>query len=524
MKRNTKKTLSKLTALVLCLMVITSQIGFSVVGLGTAAYASVSASEQDSRQIVNDDAKSLNESAAEEVTELETQEDSAGVPVTKAPARIKKDYIAPRRDPFETMRDSDLIFAERARPLLEAATARELTRTGNETETRAADNALRAEIKRALPSASLEGVYLAEDDIDRIELMYADARQDRYIVKYRAVDAEPVSVGEFGVKSSEVMETPDGRLDFITLTSRVNPAELMGVIMRSGGSDRLEFIQPNFTLSYSSFEDPTIATPNEEETAVSDASQDNGDVIIDTPEEQAEAESAATPEGKPDIELTETYEIDAGDINNEVILAIIDTGVDIFHSGLSGYLTDGWNFVDDTDVVYDPSYPMSEAHGTHIAGIIKEAASSAGASIKIMPLKVFGAHGAYTSDIIKAIEFAQARGARIVNCSFGSGEYNPALEDTIAASDMLFVASVGNARSDLAISPVYPAVFRLDNLISVASINSDDGFSYYSNYSDTLVDITARGRDVYSTLPGGKYGILTSRSRVMIMTLWIAGR
>ena len=59
--------------------------------------------------------------------------------------------------------------------------------------------------------------------------------------------------------------------------------------------------------------------------------------------------------------------------------------------------------------------------------------ASEGANVKIMPLKAFGANGAYTSDIIRAIEFAEANGARIANFSFGSSSYNTALEDTMAA-------------------------------------------------------------------------------------------
>jgi hypothetical protein len=59
-----------------------------------------------------------------------------------------------------------------------------------------------------------------------------------------------------------------------------------------------------------------------------------------------------------------------------------------------------------------------------------------------MPLKVFGENGAYTSDIIEAISYAEANGADIVNCSFGSTEENTALKEAIAAADMLFVCSL----------------------------------------------------------------------------------
>ena len=59
---------------------------------------------------------------------------------------------------------------------------------------------------------------------------------------------------------------------------------------------------------------------------------------------------------------------------------------------------------------------------------------------------------------------------------------------------------------------MYPAAFGADNIISVASLNGDDGFSYYSNYSANLVDIAALGRDVYNTLPDDTYGLQSGTS------------
>jgi subtilisin family serine protease len=62
-------------------------------------------------------------------------------------------------------------------------------------------------------------------------------------------------------------------------------------------------------------------------------------------------------------------------------------------------------------------------------------------------------------------------GVKIVNCSWGSNKDNPALEDAISNSDMLFVCAAGNGQSDLDVNPVYPASYDLDNVISVASMS-----------------------------------------------------
>ena len=193
----------------------------------------------------------------------------------------------------------------------------------------------------------------------------------------------------------------------------------------------------------------------------------------------------------------------------EMVVALIDTAVDTNHPALKNIFVEGRNFIDGTTDVSGGGQPLASAHGTFVCGII--AAGSIG-QVKVMPLEVFGENGAYTSDIIAAIIYAEAQGARVVNCSFGSWQNNRALREVMEDSPMLFVVSAGNAQADLDATPIYPAAFVLENVISVTSINLDSSFSYYSNYSNTLVDIAARGRDVKSSLPGGGYGTYSGTS------------
>ena len=77
---------------------------------------------------------------------------------------------------------------------------------------------------------------------------------------------------------------------------------------------------------------------------------------------------------------------------------------------------------------------------------------------------------------------------------------------------MLFITAAGNNRANLDETPVYPACFDLSNIVSVSSTNADGGFSFFSNYSTTQVDVTARGRDVVSALPGNQSGKFTGTS------------
>ncbi|MCL1885955.1 MAG: S8 family serine peptidase, partial [Dehalococcoidia bacterium] len=187
-----------------------------------------------------------------------------------------------------------------------------------------------------------------------------------------------------------------------------------------------------------------------------------------------------------------------------IVIAIIDTGVDPLHAAYASYLHP------QTPNVYDPSNPLAFSHGTHIAGIIAGEASYYGANIQLLVLPVFSEGYAYTSDILAAIETAELFGASVVNCSFGSLSYNQALYEAMDDSSMLFVCAAGNARTDFAVTQVYPACFGLDNVISVGSVNNDKGYSYFSNYNG--VDISAIGREVTSAIPGGGYGPMTGTS------------
>ena len=207
-------------------------------------------------------------------------------------------------------------------------------------------------------------------------------------------------------------------------------------------------------------------------------------------------DATATPEPSASPEITP-------------IVAVIDSGIDVAHHGLTAQMLPGYDFVNSTELNYDFSRKSEYVHGTHVAGIIAQNAPTA----QILPLKVFEYGRAYTSDILRAIEYAEEHGASVVNMSFGGADDNRALREAMQASDMLFVCAAGNHRLDVEETPIYPACFDLDNIISVASLNQDLGFSYYSNYGTESVDIAAVGRDVYSMWPEGEYGEMSGTSQ-----------
>ena len=262
-------------------------------------------------------------------------------------------------------------------------------------------------------------------------------------------------------------------------------------------NEGIEYIQPDYQLLLSSGKD---IKELDEMSEMSNPETDAQRQIVDT-----ESDVFVMPTDT----LVDVSEPELKSGEEEPILkkiALIDGGVDVTHEAFNGRLQNAWDFVNDAELIYNSEFSDQYYHGTHVAGIIAGNAPDA----IIMPLKVFDGGRAYTSDIIKAIEYAEENGASVVNCSWGSYDNNLALKEAMQESDMLFVCAAGNNRCNLTQAPVYPACFELDNIISVTSVNTDSGLSYYSNYGNT--DIAAVGRDVYSTIPNNQYGNMSGTS------------
>lgn len=226
-----------------------------------------------------------------------------------------------------------------------------------------------------------------------------------------------------------------------------------------------------------------------------------------------------------DLELPEAWKITQG--SEDVVVGVIDTGIDINHPDIkeniwvndseiqngadtdgNGYIDDinGWDFVNNDNSVYDMD--VVDEHGTHMAGIIAANGNVKGVApkVKIMPLKALSHSSGYTSDIIEAIEYAKNKGVKIINCSFASIDYNPALEEAIASNpDILFVCAAGNYGAPTTKLATFPACYNLDNIITVSASNNKGKLSEISSYGE-YVDVAAPGIGIYSTLPEENYG------------------
>ncbi len=221
--------------------------------------------------------------------------------------------------------------------------------------------------------------------------------------------------------------------------------------------------------------------------------------------------------------------------SEEVVVAVLDTGVDYTHTDLA---TNMWvrpdrvpQYVDDElgtfndlngyDANANAADPMDEnGHGTHCSGIIGaegnngEGIAGINWNVRIMPLKFMG-RGGYgtTKDAIEAINYAIDRkqkgvNVRVISASWGSTMYSKALEDAIKAAGengILFVAAAGNSSTNNDSRPHYPSNYDLPNVISVAATDRNDVLANFSNFGVKTVHIAAPGREVLSTWLSNAY-------------------
>ena len=235
----------------------------------------------------------------------------------------------------------------------------------------------------------------------------------------------------------------------------------------------------------------------------------------------------------------------AGNQGSGVIVAVVDSGADVNHPQLASQLAGNpgeigfdaagrdksFNGVDDDgNGLIDDAYGYdfyqkaslvgdANGHGTHVSGIIAANPSMGpiqgmAPRAKILPIAFMGADGAgLLSDSVLAIRYAVARGAKVINASWGGTSCTQLLQTTVArlsAQGVLFVVAAGNngdglqpRGADLARIPVFPAAFGLTTQMVVGASTPQDHMAAFSNFSSSLVDLVAPGELIVSTWPGG---------------------
>lgn len=196
-----------------------------------------------------------------------------------------------------------------------------------------------------------------------------------------------------------------------------------------------------------------------------------------------------------------------------VRVGVIDTGIDQTHPDLENQVNTSlsYNFTNMTGPDANPCIDHN-GHGTHVAGIIAAQVNNgmgiAGvcSTVELISLKVAMSDGGteYT-DIIEAIDYAQAMDIPILNISIGGTTEAVGLEEAIENYYGLVVCAAGNnGNLNNDIYDHFPSNYRLDNLIAVGAsycIMGVEGRCDFSHYGKTTVDIFAPGEEILSCYP-----------------------
>ena len=189
----------------------------------------------------------------------------------------------------------------------------------------------------------------------------------------------------------------------------------------------------------------------------------------------------------------------------DVVVAVLDTGVDQAHPDLRGALVPGWDAVHE-----DPQADDDHGHGTAVAGVIaarsNNAIGVAGACgrCSLMPIKVIDAAGTgTTADIVEGLTWAADHGADLINLSFvmsGRDDRVAAAIDYARARGSLVVAATGNTGAGG--GTTFPASHP--GVVSVTATDGADKRYSWSTHGG-WVSLAAPGCS-QSTFPGGGYG------------------
>ncbi len=206
---------------------------------------------------------------------------------------------------------------------------------------------------------------------------------------------------------------------------------------------------------------------------------------------------------------------------NDVVVAIIDTGLDFLHPDITrdrawvnvndplngrdddnnGFVDDyfGWDFINEDNMPWDDL-----GHGTHVAGTIAAitgnelgiAGMNARAKIMVLKAMNFIGHGR-TMHLVRAIHYAVDHGAQVINISMGGHHRNKLEDEAIRYAierGVVVVIAAGNEQQDVA----GLSMAGVEGAITVGASNPDDEHAPFSNYGER-VDVVAPGIDVLST-------------------------
>ena len=201
------------------------------------------------------------------------------------------------------------------------------------------------------------------------------------------------------------------------------------------------------------------------------------------------------------IMAPQAWQITSGE--SDILIAILDTGIDQNHDDLIGKVVANINFTN------SPTADDHNGHGTHIAGIVAATADNArgnsgvayNSSLKNVKVADDGGW-CDSATVAEGIIWAVDNGANVINISLTFNKPSLDLENAVNYAwdkGAVIVAAAGNNYNS---TPVYPSAYS--NVIAVAATDKDDQLPRWSNYGD-WISIFAPGVDIYSTSPDNNY-------------------
>ena len=213
---------------------------------------------------------------------------------------------------------------------------------------------------------------------------------------------------------------------------------------------------------------------------------------------------------------------------NNVIVGIVDTGVDLQHEDLAPNLLKGYNAVKPGQPPQDSGY-----HGTHVAGIVGAVSDNGkgvtgiAPQVKLLPVQVL-ARGAGVAEVTDGIVWAVDNGSKVINLSLGWDYPSPAVEEAFKRAvkyaldkNVVICAAMSNSSrfnpksvpDNLANKPGFEGVIGVGNV----DIN-DRRQGAYGDWKS----VSSPGTKILSTMPGNKYGNLTGTSMATPMVAGIS--
>lgn len=428
----------------------------------------------------------------------------------------------------------------------------------------------RAELDAKAAQAGLESLEArvllsgAPDDRFATEMIdwqgqQVEVMRDSWVLSFRQEGSRQVAANRaqqvaafFGMQAQRLTTSALGRFSTVVVDGEVTEQMAAAAVVHFPW---LRAVQPNLVYDIS-------LVPNDAQYDQQWGHNNTGQFMVDS----ATGVPTAGVIGA-DIDAEQAWNITTG--SDRVVIAVIDTGFDVNHPDLAanlwtnpleipgngldddgnGFVDDvnGWDFAseDQTGQDNNPDDPVTQGHGTAVAGVIGAVGGNglgvAGVmwNAAILPIKIFPDEGGASSEsIINAQEYITMLrrdfGVNIVasNNSYGillaeEGNFNEAEQIAIEAATnagILFVAAAGNDANNND-GPVfaYPASYDNPRIISAAATNNRDRLASFSNYGLTSVDVGAPGEQVRTTQVGGGYQYINGTSFASPYTAGVIG-